>query len=569
MMLSPFTLTPFAGGLIKGPKFTVLPSISGTPEEGEILTCNPGTAVGEGTITYSYQWYKKDTFTSAAPVKLGVTTSTYGVQITDVGYYIYCRVTATDNNGKVAAKSNELGIEGLPIVITPPMVTGSAMVGEGLSVSNGVLRSIPDITGYAYQWQRDGDDILGATSNTYTTVNADINEPITCVVSAANAVGSIQLTAAPPVTVLSAPINTAAPALDKTGNQPTGTLITCGTGTWLGTPTITYSYQWLRGVVPIAGATSNTYTIVEDDDGETITCEVTATNAYGEDTVASSNNAVGQNMDPDYAAVLLRAVALGDTEPAGAEKLVAEQVMIQIKAASVNALSSWSLLRFYGTNKNYGGSIPADLGYTGVNWASPSSNVPTRLNTITQIAKKGYHGNATDAAINEAWNPATSGLSKTDFLWFSVVFMNGFSGQAYKESIFNATFDSSMQLTYPNNSGDTSGGRIFSVEAPDATRTGQIDAPTYQRLIMWRIDDGTNDYLYLMINGVQHGPFTSGSDTAVVSDTFHSLCRTYSTGNKFDFLGDNIVKTAFGFGKASEIDKEDLDAALEYYIDNL
>lgn len=269
--------------------------------------------------------------------------------------------------------------------------------------------------------------------------------------------------------------------------------------------------------------------------------------------------------DSDYAAVLARAVLLGDTEPLTAEKIVHNQLMVSIKGLSTNGLATWSKIRVYGTNKNYAGAIPPDLGYTGINWANPAANQSARINTITQVAKKGYHGNSVDAAINENWNPATSGIPKDDFLWFSVVYTNGFVGQAYMESLFNATFTDSLQLQYYISPADTSGGRIFSIEAPSVARAGQITAPGYIIQAIWR--DGAD--VYLMLNGVQHGPFNVGSDTPMVNDNMYSLCRSYVTGNRFDFLGDNIIKTAEGFGKQSEIDKSALHSALVAYISTL
>lgn len=83
----------------------------------------------------------------------------------------------------------------------------------------------------------------------------------------------------------SSPVNTVSPEI--TGTLEVGQTLTCSTGTWTGTPTITYSYQWKRGVTNI-GTNSNTYEAVYDDRGEDITCEVTATNDYGSD-VAISN----------------------------------------------------------------------------------------------------------------------------------------------------------------------------------------------------------------------------------------------------------------------------------------
>ena len=51
-------------------------------------------------------------------------------------------------------------------------------------------------------------------------------------------------------------------------------------GTWTNTPT-SYTYVWKRDGVAIPGATAAAYTTTKDDDGTTLTVEVTAVNASG------------------------------------------------------------------------------------------------------------------------------------------------------------------------------------------------------------------------------------------------------------------------------------------------
>ena len=75
------------------------------------------------------------------------------------------------------------------------------------------------------------------------------------------------------------PVNTVPP--DITGNVIVGGVLTCSDGTWTGAAPITYTYQWFRGATAISLATSNTYTIVADDLGTALTCQVTATNGVG------------------------------------------------------------------------------------------------------------------------------------------------------------------------------------------------------------------------------------------------------------------------------------------------
>ena len=95
------------------------------------------------------------------------------------------------------------------------------------------------------------------------------------------------------------PVNTVAPAVTPT-NPSTGTVLSTTNGTWTGSPTPTYTYQWQHGTTNISGKTSSTYTCEAAYAGETIRCVVTATNAAG--AVAANSNstsalmAVGQQV---------------------------------------------------------------------------------------------------------------------------------------------------------------------------------------------------------------------------------------------------------------------------------
>jgi hypothetical protein len=85
---------------------------------------------------------------------------------------------------------------------------------------------------------------------------------------------------------LAPPINTVAPSITTDGTPTTGETVTCSTGTW--SPTGSYTYQWKRNGVAIGGATANARTLVQADEGTSLTCTVTATNADGSASATSA-----------------------------------------------------------------------------------------------------------------------------------------------------------------------------------------------------------------------------------------------------------------------------------------
>ncbi len=83
------------------------------------------------------------------------------------------------------------------------------------------------------------------------------------------------------------PVNTVAPAV--TGTEEVGETLSVSDGTWTGDPVIAFTYQWYRSPsTAISGATSDTYELQAEDEGETIFCRVTGTNGSGSD-IADSN----------------------------------------------------------------------------------------------------------------------------------------------------------------------------------------------------------------------------------------------------------------------------------------
>jgi hypothetical protein len=118
------------------------------------------------------------------------------------------------------------------------------------------------------------------------------------------------------------PVNTVAPALSGTAQE--NQTLTCSTGTWTGTPTITFAYQWKRNGSNIGSATNSTYTLVTADVGQSILCTVTATNGAGSVNANSNTVTPTSAVDPDAQAFITAASITNPTQQSAINTLVVD-----------------------------------------------------------------------------------------------------------------------------------------------------------------------------------------------------------------------------------------------------
>lgn len=274
--------TSLAVAVVTEPVNVTLPTISGTPEVGQILTGTDGTWTGTPPIGFMRQWYVDGV---AVP---GETSSTYTIVTADEGKPITFRVTASNTYGSTVATSAPVVVVFAPVNTVAPSITGTTAVGQTLTANNGTWIGTAPIT-YAHQWTRNGVDIVGATASTYLLTITDDATQIRVRVTATNAQGSANATSAA-VLIGTAPSNTALPVI--TGTPVQGQTLTASNGSWTGTAPITFTRQWKRNGVNIGGATNTTYVVQAADVGQNITVTVTGTNITGSSNATSTATAI-------------------------------------------------------------------------------------------------------------------------------------------------------------------------------------------------------------------------------------------------------------------------------------
>lgn len=113
--------------------------------------------------------------------------------------------------------------------------------------------------------------------------------------------------------------------------------------------------------------------------------------------VASS---IGQ-FDADYVAILNYATTLGYTLPSASQRVLQNQLMIDLKAAGI-----WSKLDTFAVFATDGNSD-----FALIDWKRLSQY--TAVNSPTFTTNQGFTGNGTSSYINTNFNPATSGVNYT------------------------------------------------------------------------------------------------------------------------------------------------------------
>jgi hypothetical protein len=277
--------------LAGGPTSATRPLVNGTLQQGKQLTGTPGSWVGNGTITYAYQWHRCNPTGAKCSSIHGATKATYKLVARDVGHTLGLTVRATDGTGATAAYSPLAGLVAAAAarsaVTAQPPVTGDAIVGSPVKVEAGTWTTAPAAVTYA--WERCNANgrlctpIAGATTDTYSLTAVDAGHVLLAAVTAGGQ------TALSLVTGLgrASPGPVAADRPTVTGPLQQGKRLSAAAGSWAGTGTIAFAYQWYRCSATgarcssIHGSTRATYTEVAADVGKTLGVTVRATDTTG------------------------------------------------------------------------------------------------------------------------------------------------------------------------------------------------------------------------------------------------------------------------------------------------
>ena len=204
----------------------------------------------DGSTPFSYQWRRNGSDIA------GATASTYSfaAALSDNG----TRYSVVVSNAGGSITSSEATLTVNPAPVAPAITTAPASVAVTAGQPATFTVAASGTAPLAYQWRRNGADIAGATTDSFTlptTTVADNGAQFS--VRVTNIVGSVTSDPAT-LTVNPAPvppaITTAPASISVSAGQPAAFSVVASGSAPL-------AYQWLRNGADIAGATSASYTL--------------------------------------------------------------------------------------------------------------------------------------------------------------------------------------------------------------------------------------------------------------------------------------------------------------------
>ena len=438
---------------------TGLPTISGTPTQGETLTADTSTiSDADGLGSFNYQWQAGTDDIS------GATSSTFVLTQDQVGQTITVKVSYTDGGGTTetltsVATAAVTNTNDAPTGL--PTISGTPTQGETLTADTSTISDADGLGSFNYQWQAGTDDISGATSSTFVLTQDQVGQTITVKVSYTDGGGTTETLT-----------SVATAAVTNTNDAPTGLPTISGTPTQGETLTAdasaisdadglgSFSYQWQADTVDISGATSSTFVLTQDQVGKTITVKVSYTDGgnHPETLTSAATNAVtNTNDDPTGLPTITGTPTQGATLTADTSAISDADGLGTFSyqwQAGTDAISGATDTSLELTQAEVGKTITVKVSYTDGGettetlTSAPTHAVtsinddPTGLPTISGVPTQGGTLTAVTSAISDAdglgsfsyqWQAGTDAISGADEATF--VLMQAQVGQTIKVTV--------------------------------------------------------------------------------------------------------------------------------------
>ncbi len=244
------------------PAGVVAPSVVGTVEYEQALTCDEGTW-SPAAERFEYTWLRGGDPIDSADARI------YTLTTADAAQPIGCRVVAVTAGGRARADSPEVTPPPAPVLQAEPVISGTPAPGHTLTCSPGSWASTTPLT-YTYRWNGGA-----AGGSSWLIVESDRGVGFACTVTARNGGGERSSTSAGVNVPALPPANTSRPRI--VGTPRAGNTLTCQPGSWSGDPD-RVDIAWTVGEQPVWVWPVDRLVLGAADRGLVVRCTVTAMN---------------------------------------------------------------------------------------------------------------------------------------------------------------------------------------------------------------------------------------------------------------------------------------------------
>ncbi|HMV65210.1 MAG TPA: MopE-related protein, partial [Myxococcota bacterium] len=302
------------GNVNEAPVATSCYLTPGSPRSSQDIVAVPaGTDGDNDPLSWVYEWYV-DGVRDAT-----VTAGTYPYTKVDRGEVIYavCRPFDGYVYGSTVTTSSVTARNALPVVTRCEVNPGSTDTAHDLVVTAEAYDDDADAVTFTYYWRVNNANDSGVSGATYPASRTDRGETIyvICRPSDGSEIGSDASSNA--VTILNSP-----PTLTRAEIQPllptkitelrSPTCVAVGISDPDGDG-VSVAYRWFRNGSLVAGATSATLSPSLYARGNSLTCEITATDGSANSTPAVSAARVVENTPPTAPGVVISRTGTGGT----------------------------------------------------------------------------------------------------------------------------------------------------------------------------------------------------------------------------------------------------------------